>query len=134
MITIEEIRNEVENLTEILKNVKTLEDCRNLRRYGYKEEFIFMTINGEDWNLKDAMFEMAYWDKIKVQAVGFSDYDTKSGISNIYLDKNGKVTFDVVDDEYDEEYTMLEDCTLDTLEADYNRAIYEAVCEDRFID
>lgn len=123
MITVEEIRKEVESLTEMLKSVKTMEDCRNLRRYGYEEEFTYVVIDGEHWNLKDAMFEMQDWETIEVQAVRVSDCEVDSGVSSIGIDEDGKVTFTVVDNDYDIEYDMLEDCTLDTLEKEYENAV-----------
>ena len=123
MITLEEIKKEVENLSEILKQVKTVEDCRNLRRYGFDEEYIHFTTNGEDWNLKDAVMKMKNWETIKVQSVAVFDCNINKGIFFLSIDENGKISFDIVDNEYDEEYSMIEDATLDTLEEKYKQAI-----------
>ena len=123
MITIEEIKKEVESLAEILKTVKTMEDCRNLRRYGYEEDFIYVVIDGEHWNLKDAMFEIQDWKTKKVESICISDYEVNSGVSSIAIDEDGKIIFTVVDNDYDEEYDMLEYCTLDTLEEEYAKAM-----------
>lgn len=122
MITVDEIRNEVNGIVDILKDVKTVEDCRALRRYGYDEECVHISLEDEDWNLKDFLFEHPNAGNVEIKGIGVFANSEMSGVSYIGLN-DGRVTFDVFDSEYDEEYDMLEECTLDTLEEDYAKAV-----------
>ena len=122
MITVDEIRNEVNRIVDILKDVKTIEDCCSLRRYGYSEDQIFVTIPIGDVSLNEALFYIEEAGPVELEGVGVCDDETMSGVSYVRLN-NGSVYFDVFDSEFDEEYNMLEDCTLVTLEEDYANAV-----------
>ena len=117
----EEIRKEVESIVAIVKDLKTMEDARNLRHYGYSEDEIGVEIDGINYALKDAMVEFSNWNKTKIQGVFVSDKSEDSIVSSLYYDLNeGKATFGVFDKTVDPEYDFLEDVTLEDLEEAYS--------------
>lgn len=121
MVTVEEIRKEVESIVAIVKDLKTMEDARNLRHYGYSEDEIGVEIDGINYALKDAMVEFSNWNETKIQGVFVSDNSEDSIVSSLYYDLNeGKATFGVFDKTVDPEYDFLEDVTLEDLEEAYN--------------
>lgn len=123
MVSLQEIREQVESLKAMLKDVKTIEDCRNLRHLGFSEDEIIVEI--EEFNpvyLKDAMREYEDWDNTEVVSVGVQTFE-KNIRAIAYDTQNGKVIFDVYDEEYNPEYNMLDDILLDELENAYNEAI-----------
>ena len=121
MVTVEEIRKEVESIVAIVKDLKTMEDARNLRHYGYNEDEIGVEIDGINYALKDAMVEFSNWNETKIQGVFVSDKSEDSIVSSLYYDLNeGKATFGVFDKTVDPEYDFLEDVTLEDLEEAYS--------------
>ena len=123
MVTVEEIRKKVESIVAIVKDLKTIEDARNLHHCGYSEDEIGVEIDGTYYALKDAMFfyEFSNWNETKIQGVFVSDNSEDSVISNLYYDLNeGKATFGVFDKTVDPEYNFLEDVTLEDLEEAYS--------------
>lgn len=131
MVSLQEIRKQVENLKEILKDVKTIEDCRNLRHKGFTEDEIVVEVFETISPLKDAMQLYKEWDVTKVDSVCLYMNNYKN-VDAFYL-KLGTdyVCFDVYDNEYEGgEYPILEDVSLDDLEEEYNEAM-ESIMEER---
>lgn len=121
MITVKEIREEVEAIKQSLANVCTIEDCRNLRHAGYSEDEINVHIDGDSFDLKDAMGIYKDWNNTKID--GISVFHSPA-IPHLYYDIDSKdVCFDVYDEDYDVEYNMLEDVFLDNLESEYSQAL-----------
>lgn len=121
MVSIEKIRKEAEWIVDLVKDVKTIEDARNLRHNGYSEDEVGVEIKGANYSLKDAMANFSDWNGTKVQGVFVSDYSNDAIIPNLYYDlKEQKAVFGVFDSTVDPEYDFLEDVTLEDLEEAYN--------------
>ena len=131
MVSLQEIKEQVEELTNLVKDVKTIEDCRNLRHKGFTEDEIVVEVFKVVSSLKDAMQLYKEWDITKVDSVCLYMNNHKN-VDAFYLRLGTDyVCFNVYDDEYKGgEYPMLEDVSLKDLEEEYNE-VMESIMEER---
>lgn len=129
MVTLQEIKQQIEDMKGMLKGKTTIEDCRQLRHLGFVEDEIAIEIEeGNPILLKDAMEEYKDWDNTKVLSISVQNYQNISFLS--YNIENEMVCFDVYDEDFDEEYNMMEDVLLSELDDTYNE-IVETLREER---